>query len=223
MQFNDQTANLVTTLKLTPGQRKSMTAYWKQWKRGRLKLDTLLDTSRAHLAHLPAHLDVPSTFIALVDAYCAPQRNAARGPHSTAQRMVMPQRLDTMTVPAPRVSPAGASPKEKVEGGISATRLLGNSPGDIARANAAVETLRCMHARDRDMFVENLDSHMPGVFMNPKQVCFSWYLPTSYCPNKCMLVWRMIVALVLCGTPYPLVMFLPVCLTYRKVLFSFVF
>lgn len=168
-------ANLFTELQLSLEQRRGMAEHWRQWKQRREGISTSVGTARNHLLHLPRCIYLPSHVPAHLVAASEPAPRTAQrsGEGDEAMRdaeEATPNQPVTLQMYGTNASNTEAGPTAAFEYAVGNLLFLGNDPRAIAYANAALSKLRTMHMQDRDMFVENLNAHMPGVYVNAKQV-----------------------------------------------------
>lgn len=185
MQVDNMNAKLFTECELSLDQRRAMADHWRKWERRRRTLSTLVDTAHGHLQQLPSHMNLPYSLSSPLAVLSAPPHSAQRaGEQPTDSHMhdVESEAHNKSKMQVVHASHVDVTP-EKITPRSDTPRFLGNDPGAIERATAAMRALRAMHGQDRDMFVENLNSHMPGVLVNVTQVCIAsmqFSVPTLY-------------------------------------------
>ena len=186
-------AKLFTECDLSIDQRRGMADHWRQWERRRRTLSAMVDTAHSHLLQLPMHANLPAALSSQLRVLCGSPHSTPLSAQQTADSHMhdvdaQSEALLRSQMHAVHASHVDLSP-ERIKPSGDIPRFLGNDPRDIERASAAMGALRTMHVQDRNMFVENLDAHMPGVLVNATQVRPSDQFPMlmlcAVCCSQC--------------------------------------
>lgn len=162
-------ARLYKDMILSPKQQRRMAAYWQQWARARRHLDTLLATACDHLQCLPLYLDLPSTFLSHLSCLCRRDDSTMHGVHASGTAGVVQQQ-------EPEAAAVGnLNNLNAAAVADCAPRFLGQRGDEMVDANGAMDVLRRMHMLDRDLYIDNLSSQVPGVFVTSVQVRFAGF------------------------------------------------